>query len=338
VVPVEGSAAGPSYAALGTDGQVEVLRRAALDAVVAFGLEVLRVELVLHAYNTTFRLDTRDGRRLALRLNTNSHSTPANVVAQQAWLHALRADTAVLVPDPVATPDGVWAVEVPCPEWGRPLTATVATWLEGDDVGTCDEEQSAALGRVMAQLHDHAEGFTLPEGARLPVFDDPLFGDNDLVSHRPGLSSTERALLTEALERGHRAFAEAGAVESPIAPHADLHGGNLKWHEGRLAVFDFDDSGLGVPALDLAISAFYLRADASATEQALRDGYAEVRPLPEVGEEAFEALVACRQLLLANSLFMSTTADLRAEAEAYLLVTLERIRRWQETGRFGRHR
>ena len=189
----------------------------------------------------------------------------------------------------------------------------------------------------MAQLHVHADVFVLPPGAGLPVFDEPLFGDEDLLSRRPNLTATERALLAGALERGHRAFIEAGGGEAPIALHADLHGGNLKWHEGRLAVFDFDDCGLGVPALDLAISAFYLRAEAGATEQALRDGYAEVRPLPDVSEEAFEALVVCRQLLLANSLFMSTTADLREEAEAYLLVTLERIRRWQETGRFTRH-
>ena len=41
--------------------------------------------------------------------------------------------------------------------------------------------------------------------------------------------------------------------------HADLHNSNLKWCRGRLYVFDFDDSAIGVPMQDLAISAYYLR-------------------------------------------------------------------------------
>ena len=153
------------YAALDEESQVEVLRRVALVAAERFGLVVRDLALVLHAYNTTFRLDTDDGRRLALRVNTNSKSTPAHIAAQQAWLHALATETAVRVPDPLVAPGGGWHVEVECPEWGGPLRATVASWLEGDDVGQCDAEQARALGRTMAALHDHAEGFTLPAGA-----------------------------------------------------------------------------------------------------------------------------------------------------------------------------
>ena len=335
MAPREDAGAIRAYDTLDTDGQVRALRRVALLAAAEFGLEVLGVELVLHAYNTTFRLEVADGRRLALRVNTNSHSTAANVMAQQAWLHAVRAETDVLVPDPVAAPDGRWAVEVPSPEWGGPLLVTVATWLAGEDVGTCDVEQAAALGQAMARLHDHAEGFELPTGAHLPEFEDPLFGDEDLITRRPHLTESDAAVLRDAMNEGRRAFDSAGGGADRILLHADLHGGNLKWHAGRLAVFDVDDSGLGVPALDLAIATFYLR-DGSGTERALRDGYAGVRPLPDVDEADFEALVASRQLLLANSLFQSSTAELRAEAQDYLGVTVERLRRWRASGRFSR--
>ncbi len=83
---------------------------------------------------------------------------------------------------------------------------------------------------------------------------------------------------------------------APVQPlHADLHGGNLKWHEGQLAVFDFDDCGLGVPALDLAVAVFYLRGDDPQLEGALTAGYAEVRPLPDVDPGHFEAMIAARQ-------------------------------------------
>ena len=141
-------------------------------------------------------------------------------------------------------------------------------------------------------------------------------------------------MLAEALERCRRRFEEVYAGQRPIVLHADLHGGNLKWHRGALAVFDLDDAGFGVPALDLAISTFYLRAGAPGVEEALRRGYAELRDLPEVSEEQFEALVASRQLLLANSLLASSTASLQARATDYLDVTVHRLRGWFDTGRF----
>ncbi len=324
------------YAALEGEGQVEVLREVALRAAEAFGLGVRDLTLVLHAYNTTFRVDTDDGRRLALRVNTNSHSTPAHIAAQQAWLHALASETDVRVPDPVAAPGGGWEVAVDSRQWGGVLHATVASWLDGDDVGECDEEQARALGRTMAVLHDHAEGFTLPPGAGLTLFDEPLFHDDNLLEGRVPMPDGHAEVIAAAMEQCRVRFAQVYAAQRPIVLHADLHGGNLKWHRGRLAVFDLDDAGFGVPALDLAISTFYLRAGAPGVEAALRQGYAEVRDLPDVSDEQFEALVAARQLLLANSLLSSSTASLRAEATDYLDVTVQRLRGWQDTGRFIR--
>jgi Ser/Thr protein kinase RdoA (MazF antagonist) len=332
-VETDAAVAAAAYPALDEESQVEVLRGVALRAAEAFGLVVADLALVIHAYNTTFRLDTADGRRLALRVNTNSASTPAHIAAQQAWLHALAAETSVLVPDPVPVPGGGWHVEVDCPPWGGPLSATVASWLDGDDVGQCDEEQARALGRTMATLHDHAEGFTLPPGASLTNFDEPLFHDRDLLSQAELPAGSGEVLAASLRECGRR-FDEVYAAARPRVLHADLHGGNLKWHEGRLGVFDLDDAGLGVPALDLAISTFYLRGADPATEEALREGYAEVGALPDVTGEQFEALVAARQLLLANSLLASSTASLRAEAAAYLEVSVERLRGWLDTGRF----
>ena len=326
----------PAYTGLDDESQVEVLRGIALTAAGDFGLGVRDLVLVLHAYNTTFRLDTDDGRRLALRVNTNSHSTPEHIVAQQEWLHAIAAGSDVLVPDPLRTPGGGWAVAVPCPEWGGPLHATVASWLDGDDVGTCDEQQARALGEAMARLHDHAESFVLPAGGALPVLDTPLLGDEDLLTGHPDLPPGGADVVARALADTTTSCAAVHAAGTPVVIHADLHGSNLKWHRGRLAVFDVDDCGIGVPALDLAIAAFYLRDGTPGIEEALREGYAGIRPLPDVGPADFEALVAARQLLLANSLVASSTAALRSEATDYLGVTVDRLRHWLSTGRFTR--
>ena len=101
-------------------------------------------------------------------------------------------------------------------------------------------------------------------------------------------------------------------------------------------VFDIDDCGLGIPALDLATTTFYLRGEDPAREQALLQGYAELQPLPEIDSADFEALVASRQLLLAAVLLNSSTAGMRADAEAYSVTSVERLQRWLRTGRFSR--
>ncbi|GAA1425084.1 phosphotransferase enzyme family protein [Agrococcus citreus] len=324
------------YEHLGEAEQVEALRPLALAAARDFGLEVVGIDLALHAFNTTFAVDAGDGRRFALRVGTNSLSTPAHVVAQQSWMRAIAEQTDVVVPEPLRTPDARWFVEVDAPVLGRSVLVTAASWLAGDDADALVPEAARALGRTMATLHGHAAGWSLPPGAVLSRFDTPLFGDEDALDRAPGLSAADRAVLDEARARTGEVFERLhrGAELRPL--HADLHGGNLKWHEGRLAVFDFDDAGLGLPALDLAISAFYLRADDRSLEESMREGYAELAPLPPIGAADFEALIAARQLLLANSLLVTTTADLRAQADDYIRVSVDRLRHWLETGVFTR--
>lgn len=324
------------YDELGEAEQVEALRPIALRGAAAFGLQVERLELVLHAFNTTFAIDAPDGRRFALRVGTNSLSTPAHAVAQQSWMRAIAEQTDVLVPEPLQTRDGRWCVETDAPVLGRRVLVTIASWLEGDDADALEPPVARALGRAMATLHGHAAGWSLPPGGALSRFDTPLFGDEDALDRAPGLSAADRAVLDEARARAGAVFERLhrGAELRPL--HADLHGGNLKWHDGRLAVFDFDDAGLGLPVLDLAISAFYLRADDRSLEERMREGYAEVAPLPAIDEADFEALVAARQLLLANSLLVTTTADLRAQAADYTRVSIDRLRHWLETGQFTR--
>lgn len=325
-----------SYLDLPDDEQVEALRPVAVAAAAEFGLDVAALELVAHAFNTTFAVVGRAGERHALRVHTNSVSTPANVVAQQSWQHAIAAETGVLVPDPLRALDGRWYAEVDSEALADTFEVTAASWLDGPDVGDLDAVAARALGRTMALLHQHAASWSPPAGSELPVFDEPLFGDEDLLGSARGLSADARAVIDRAREVMAGAFAAVhdGATLRPV--HADLHGGNLKWSGDRLAVFDFDDSGLGLPVVDLAVTTFYLRGGDPGPERALREGYADVAPVPEVEPGHFEALVAARQVLLANSLLASTTAELRRETAQYLTVTVDRLRHWLETGRFTR--
>lgn len=316
------------YASLASEDQIALLRPVAEKGARAFGIDPVAVELVLHGFNTTFRVVGADDVPIAVRVNTNSFSTPSHVIAHSTWMRDLARDTDLTLPVPLLTPTGHTLAEID----GHLVTA--ATWLEGDDVGTIEPVHARALGRAMAVMHEHARGWSMPEQGRLTTFDEPLLGDEDRLTSAYDDRPQDRALIEWAFERCAQGMTEAAAAAPAMIIHGDLHGGNIKWHQGELSVFDFDDCGLGVRSLDLAISTFYLRDSSTSVEEALRQGYSEILALPELETEAFEALVASRQLLLANDLLRTSTAELKAMAKSYLDRTVERLSRWRETGRF----
>jgi Ser/Thr protein kinase RdoA (MazF antagonist) len=320
------------YASLAAGEQVNLLRRVARESADAFGLDVRRIELVCHEFNTTFRVRCTDGRSVALRVHTNSVSTPEHIVAQHAWMRALAVETDVRVPVPLRT--RATADHAVVQTTHGDFVAVAASWLDGRDVGECDVTQARALGRAMASMHAHAEGWPVPGDGLLTAFRDPYFGDDDRLTGAFADRPDDAALVGWALDRCQQAILAAEHESPPIVVHGDLHGANLKWHRAALAVFDFDDCGIASPALDLAIATFYLRGSDPQVESALRSGYAEVRRLPQVSVSVFEALVASRQLLLANDLLGSSTEHLRTAASEYLDRTVRRLRHWREVGSF----
>lgn len=323
-----------SYAAATRRTQILRMARLARTALTAWGLADAELRLLHHGYNTTFSVVT-DGARFALRINVQAHKEPTHLRAELAWLTALRADTNLLVPEPVPARDGDLFTLVPSPDHGRDLPVVLFDWLEGRLVGNKPPlTRLRTLGATTATLHRHAATWSLPAGATLPGLDTLLMNVPDRLSDgHPALPPGGQQVIVAAMERIARSLGAVFEREGPRPLHADLHGGNLKWHRGRLAVLDFDDAGLGVPIQDLAISAFYLRPSPRA-EEALFEGYALVAPLPEVTGDTFEALVAWRNLVLANDLIATEHADFRTWVASYLPTTVARLRHYLDTGVF----
>lgn len=325
-----------AYDELDTDTQIAELTELARRAGARFGVVADSLSLVLHECNTTFRGSLVDGGKVALRVNTNSPSTVAHVSAQQAWVREMATRAGVLMAEPLTTPEGAWSV-TETDQFGTSRIVTCARWLTGSAREEMTADTARELGRIAARLHRASDGWMAPQRTSLPELSDPLFGDPDVVSDLD-LSFAQRAVLQEARTRADRAFAESRMRLDRLAIHADLHAGNLLVDASRspaVAVIDVDDMGWGTTALDLAIAVFYLRgSDGVPLEVAFRAGYAEVAPWPGISEHSFEALIASRQLLLANALYRSSTAEHRAIAEDYLMRTITRLRAWLDTGRF----
>lgn len=326
------------FASLTTREQMRRLRRVAQEALANWPLEVRRLWLINHDYNTTFGVQTEPGARYALRINVNSRRTPQELNAEAQWLLALARDTPITVPTPQLTRDGALRAEVYVEELGRELPVVLMSWLPGRELGfRASAARMREVGRLTAALHQHAATWELPPDAALPRFDDPLFNDPDRLTDHAEIDSwgpDARVVVTESLKLTKKVFAETRLADHLRPLHADLHGANLKWDDCQLAVFDFDDSGLGVPVLDLAISAYYLRPN-PAREAGLLEGYADLAALPAYTSEQFEGLIASRNLLMMNDVIGSSTASTREMMPRYLRNSIRKLRHFLETGTYS---
>lgn len=317
--------------------QVARTRRIAVTALTHYPITVARLRLLNHGFNTIFRVDTADGRTFALRVNVNSQRSGANLAAEMAWLAALSNHTQVNVPTPQPNIAGALITWIWMDDLQRNLPVALFSWLPGADLGNTDRAtptQLRAVGRAAAVLHQHAANWVMPSDAELPVIDSALMDcPNHLDTDHELLSPDRRIVLDAALAEVDSRYRELfhGAVPRPL--HADLHLGNLKWHRGQLSVFDFDDSGMGLPMQDLAIAAYYLRP-AAHLEVAMLEGYNEIAPLPTYSVAQYEAIVASRNLVLLNDMVVTANADFRALLPIYVPSTIAKLRSYLETGVF----
>lgn len=181
---------------------------------------------------------------------------------------------------------------------------------------------------------EHVASWSPPPGAALPIYDDVLSGATDAIARVDDLPAAARRVLAEARTRSQDALDRLHATGVVRPLHADLHSGNVRRSATGLQILGFDDAGLGVPALDLALSRF--SADSPEVQDAIGEGYAAVAALPDASEADLHALAAGRQLLLANDLLTTTSASLRVEARASLARAVRRLEAWLDTGAFSR--
>ncbi|HVT13789.1 MAG TPA: phosphotransferase [Fimbriimonadaceae bacterium] len=313
------------FASLTERRQVKRLRAAALEVCREFGIEPVRLRLLAHAFNTTFRVDTADGRKFALRMNVNSQSSLGQIRAEVEWVEALRGRVGLA--QPMRTPDGGFVVSKEG-ILARPVHCVLYTWLGGRLAAKAATPQTLfLLGQAMGEMHRHAASWEIPAECRFRPLPDLLYGEPYAL---PTGGALERVLA-----RGAEVFARL-AMRPRIPVHYDLHLFNAKVCRGRVYVFDFDDAVLAWPAADLAVSLFYLRGypDAEELEAKFRLGAGVDLAEEGVTEEELEVLVACRGIFLANAMTGMINPKLAAQKDRYLDVTERRIAAFEATGRF----
>lgn len=290
-----------------------------------YPFEVKEVSLINNEYNATFEVESNDGQFFALRININSPRTSENLKAEVSWVNHLFNDGRVRVAKPIPSNQGELFASVQDIRSSRDLYCVLYSWLPGSELEDEPElVQIRALGAAMAQMHVVAGDFQLPADSNLPSLDHVMWWTEDfLLSEKSVLDQASKDLVRQTLQviDNHVKTLYVGAT--PIVIHADLHGGNVLWDVNSLSVLDFDDSGIGLPVQDLATAIYYL--DTPEQDEALREGYSSVAPLPEMSERDLEVFLIQRRVILLNYLYETTNEEHRAMIPEYLEESLRRM-------------
>lgn len=293
--------------------QVRRMRRLAWAALRAYDLGEARLTLLAHMFNTTFRVDTAEGRRYVLRIHRAGTPTVESVGAELSWLAALRRDTDLEVPEPVRTRGGQLLAVASVPGVPAPHICVLFRWLEGRlvDAGLTPMHMER-VGEIIARLQNHAAQFGPPPGFARGRVDYLVESARWLPDpFAPEVVASCRQLVADTLSEGEAAqvvevIGRVRAVEEALGNgpeafgliHADLHHYNLLFRRGRVKAIDFDDCGFGPLLYDLAVPLTMVQGRESypALRAALLRGYRRVRPLSSEHEVHLDALMALRYL------------------------------------------
>jgi Ser/Thr protein kinase RdoA (MazF antagonist) len=279
--------------------QVGRLRRVALAALDRYPLPDGRLTFVTHGENTTFRHDSAAGRYLIRVHRPQRHGSDvdptAAVHSELAWLTALRTDTALAVPEPLAARDGALAVQASAA--GETRICSVLRWMDGRIHETSAHPvHLSRVGDAMARLHDHADGWTPPpDFVRIRWDHETFFGDGMVYGETPARGCW--ALVPVELRARFDSVAARMADVMPAVAgvgliHADLHLGNVLFHRGGVRLIDFDDCGTGPRLYELAVALWELRdrPDHDVFREALLSGYRRWRDMDAAHLDDFIAL------------------------------------------------
>ena len=328
------------------------MRRLGRTALDAYPLVDPRMRLVGDMENTTFRVEafeadpevawpTPGGRaRFLLRVHRpqrhgRSVDTVAAIRSELLWLTALRADTDLLVPEPLLTRGGDVTVTVSSAAVPETRTCSVLRWMDGSRHTAAPRPRHVRMiGAAMAGLHNHADEWSLPHGfVRIHWDWDAFFGDTmeyggiSALECWPLLPKDLRAHFDEVASRAGHLMKELGHGSDVVGLiHADLHLDNAIFKPGGVRLIDFDDCGFGYRLYDVAVTLWELRhrADYLSFHDAMVEGYTQHRPLPDDQLAHLDTFIATREVGV--GLWFAGMAQVKSSFREYLDDELARIR------------
>ena len=269
------------------------------------GLAGGAVRLINHSENHTFQIDTQGQGSFTLRIHRPGYQSQPSIESELAWLAALRRDTGLPIPEPVAGLDGEALQSVSIGGEGR--LAVLFRHVDGREP-TLDNDLEPifrTLGGYAATMHDHVTGWRRPQKFERQVWQaatildtDGLWGDWRVA---PGVDAHNRKILDRLDSALWLRLADYGTGPDRYGLiHADMRLGNLLVDGDAITLIDFDDCGFCWFAYDFAAAVSFHETDPSipALKAAWLDGYQKVRRLDAADIAAMDSMVLLRRMAL----------------------------------------
>jgi len=266
------------------------------------------ITLVNLSENATYRIESPDRRRWALRIHRKGYHSKAAIASELAWLMDLRAKNIAITPKPVRGRDEELIQVVAHPRLNAPRHVVLSEWEGGKEpgIGEALEAPFEILGGIAARMHLHTREWQHPAWFERHTWDfETALGD----AHphwgrwRKGMGvagETEKLFQRTVDVIGHRLTAYGKAPERFGLVHADLRLANLLIDGAQVKVLDFDDSGFSWHMYDVAaaLSFYEHEPQVPALIEAWKTGYRSVMPLPKEDEAEIPTFLMLRRLLL----------------------------------------
>ncbi|MDH4414624.1 MAG: phosphotransferase [Rhizobium sp.] len=285
--------------------------------------------LLQRGFNDVYLANARGGDRYVFRLSQHRARGPADVRIETAFLAHL-AGLNVPVASPIRTRHGAYFIEGRAPEGVREGVLFRAVGARDADANSAPDAR--ANGKTLALVHQAAETFDAGETRYRLDLDHLLWRplarlrDSGLVEDQQGLHQME-------------AIAErtASAIEAMdglawIYCHGDCHGFNARIDDsGEAVFFDFDDSGPGYLAYDLAVflwAKVSFGRELTAMWHEFVDGYQSVRAIPEADLQAVTRFVIVRHIWLMGE-YASRAQEWGSNAVGWVAGEADTLARWE---------
>ena len=298
-------------------GKLRRLRQVACAALDAYGLAEAQFKFITNTGNSIFRVyapnpapvkvahDLFFDNQYVLRIHQPGYQTAEEITSELEWLSALRRDAELPVPEPVPTVNGELLVKVAAPGVPGVRNCSLLRWMKGRMLTkSVLPHHFRAVGRLMAQLNEHAVQWQPPRGFTRRHWDwDGLFGDT------AGFGVPAQVLWAEIPESDFEPLEtvtrHVRQVMDELGKGKDVYGlihsdlavqDNMLFRGGEARAIDFDDCGYGYWMYDIAVTLSDWQEDDSwpTIRDAVIGGYREIRSLPEEQLAYLDQFMAAR--------------------------------------------
>lgn len=232
-------------------------KQAALHALLKYEIDWNSIHFIQISEHVTFRIVSDKEETFLLRV----HSTDKNekeIRSELEWTSAMKSK-GIILPAAVANSEGALVTNT-YPGDGKQYHVTLLTWVEGErlEKGEHTEETIQKMGELMANLHEASADFSPSTDYSRPSWGIHTFQRDWThlkLHHEHFISNQAFELYSMASEKiMHLLSTLSSDTRNFGMIHADLHNGNIVFHEGVAYPIDFGRCGFGYHLYDIAQS------------------------------------------------------------------------------------